>query len=79
MPRTDDSAIVRDLEARLAEALEHQAATCEILRAIGGSPTDMQTGVRRDCSGRDATVPRRLVSRVRFRRRTNSFGIFWPT
>ena len=33
---------VRDLEKRLAEAREQQAATAEILRVISQSPTDVQ-------------------------------------
>jgi two-component system, NtrC family, sensor kinase len=33
---------VRDLETRLAEAQEQQAATAEILRVISSSPTDPQ-------------------------------------
>jgi hypothetical protein len=38
----NDGARVRDLEKRLAEALDQQRATSEILRAISGSPTDVQ-------------------------------------
>ena len=38
---TDDSA-GRQFEQRLAEALEHQAATSEILRVISSSPADAQ-------------------------------------
>src|SRR5215467_3868647 len=38
----DDGARVRDLEKRLAEALQQQAATAEILRVISSSSTDTQ-------------------------------------
>jgi GAF domain-containing protein len=38
----DDGARIRDLEKRLAEAQEQQAAAAEILRVISSSPTDVQ-------------------------------------
>jgi GAF domain-containing protein/anti-sigma regulatory factor (Ser/Thr protein kinase) len=70
-PKTEGSR-VRDLEKRLAEALEQQAASSEILRTISSSPTDVQpvfdTVVEyaaRLCSARDAQIFRREGEHLR--------------
>ena len=41
-PRERKGSTVRDLEKHLAEALEREKATSEILRVIGSSSTDIQ-------------------------------------
>jgi signal transduction histidine kinase len=69
---------VRDLEKRLAAALEQQAATSEILRAISKSPTDLQpvldtiaANAARACGAHDATV---LMREGEFVRRVAHHG-----
>jgi GAF domain-containing protein len=69
----DDGARVRDLEGRLAEALEQQRASGEILRVISGSPTDLQpvldaiaTNAALVCDAYDAVVFLREGDRVRY-------------
>jgi two-component system NtrC family sensor kinase len=42
VPRSNHDTRIGELEARLAEALEHKHAIAEILRVISGSPTNLQ-------------------------------------
>src|SRR5262245_2403143 len=60
-----DDARVRDLEKRLAEAEEQQAATAQILHSISSSPTELQTvldavakSAARLCASYDASILR---------------------
>jgi signal transduction histidine kinase len=69
----DDSARVRDLEKRLAEALEQQRASGDILRVISSSPTNLQpvldaiaTNAALVCDAYDAVVFLREGDRVRY-------------
>src|SRR6266852_3015917 len=61
--RTKEGSRDHQLETRLAEALEQQAATSEILRVISSSPTDVRpvfaavaTNAARLCDAFDATI-----------------------
>ena len=63
-PKNND-ATVRELEKRLAEALEQQTATSDILRLISGSPADVQPvfeaivrHATRLCAGRSGILVR---------------------
>ena len=62
----NDGSRVRDLERRLAEALEQQTATSEILRVIASSPTDVEPVLMtvaeraaRLCNANDALIFRK--------------------
>jgi hypothetical protein len=70
--RKNEGSRVRDLEKRLAEALEQQKATSEILRVISRSPTNLQpvldaiaTNAALVCDAYDAVVFLREGDRLR--------------
>ena len=80
-PLATSAARVRALEMRLAEALEQQASTSEILRAIANSPTHIQpvleTVVRaaaRFCGAPDVALLRVDGSVLRGAAATGAFG-----
>ena len=70
-PPKSESARVRDLEKRLAESLEREKATAEILSVISTSPTDVQPvfdvvaeSAARLCDSFDAAIYRREADRL---------------
>jgi signal transduction histidine kinase len=70
--RKGEGSKLRHLEARLAEALEREKATSEILRVIGASSTDVQPvfatvaeTAARLCKASDASIFRRDGDRLR--------------
>src|SRR5438477_10744892 len=77
----NEEARMRDLERRLAEALEQQSATSEILRVISMSPTDTQpvfdeivSSARRLLHGHSAAITRVLGEQVHLVAATTTGG-----
>jgi two-component system, NtrC family, sensor kinase len=71
LPKSDDGAKLRDLEKQLAEALQQQTATGEILRVIRSSPNDIRPvfdaiaeSAARLCESSDADIWRQTDDRL---------------
>src|SRR5438445_13494384 len=82
----NDGSRVLDLERRLAEALEQQTATSEILRVIASSPTDVEPVLMtvaqraaRLCDANDALIFRKEGNGLRAVARCGSVAAVLPT
>src|SRR5262245_13561187 len=82
----NDGARVRDLEERLAESLEREKATGEILRTISQASTDLQAvldgvaeSAARLCGATDAIILRVEDDRLRLAASYGSFPTTWQS